>query len=455
LETAFQQFARSLNSSSQEEFMRRNAMLPSMVVLLSAQAAIQAQEIDRSVDLVEAFKPHGNAVAGQWAKGDGEIRIAAGPTARAVLAEDVSKNYSVDVELTRERGGEVVAMILPVGPTSVALELGGWGGESHGLARVDGQPTRSEKNPTSVWPGKLKNGRRYRLSVRVSVEEGSSQISATLDGEKLIDWKGTVSRLQPHLVFNLPKPGSLGFASKENDVVIHKVVLTSDSLTGSKPVPLPTKSASASNSDAAIQLASLTKPGTPGWQPFNGARFAPGQGAGEGAVQSVPGAGSGDRGAFVAGLDFGAGTIEVELKGDARPQQSFVGVVFGGVDGKTYESIYFRTFNFGSTDAVRRSHSVQYIAHPDWPWDRLRRERNGEFEKAVSPEPKPSEWFKARVEVAGDTVRVFVNEGKVPSLQVKRLTDRRTGKIGLWFNGIASFRNLSIKPAGRVTSTEK
>jgi len=414
-----------------------------------------AQDGGQNVDLVEAFKPQVNAVAGQWAKDDGEIRITAGPTARAVLADGVSKDYSVDVELTRKRGSEVVALILPVGPTSVALELGGWGGVSHGLARVDGQPTRSEKNPTSVRPGKLENGRRYRLSVRVSVEEGSSQISATLDGEKLIDWKGTVSRLQPHLVFNLPKPGSLGFASKENDVVIHKVVLASDSVIGSKPVPLPTKSASVLNTDAEIHLASLTKPGTPGWQPFNGARLTPGQGAEEGAVQSVPGAGSGDRGAFVAGLEFGDGKIEVELKGDPRPQQSFVGVVFGGVDGKTYESIYFRTFNFGSTDAVRRSHSVQYIAHPDWPWDRLRTERSGAFEKAVSPEPKPSGWFKARVEVAGDTVRVFVNESKVPSLQVKRLTDRRTAKVGLWFNGIASFRNLTIEPAGRVTSTEK
>lgn len=424
--------------------MRRNAMLPPMVALLWAQAAIQAQEIDRSVDLVEAFKPQVNAVAGQWAKGDGEIRIAAGPTARAVLADGVSKNYSVDVELTRERGDEVVALILPVDSTSVALELGGWGGESHGLARVDGQPTRSDKNPTSVRPGKLENGRLYKLSVRVSAEGDNSQISATLDGKKLVDWKGAVSRLQPHLVFNLPKPGSLGFASKENDVVIHKFVLTTDEVSAPKPASPTTKPGAPTTKNGPASLDNLAKLGAPGWKPFNDARFTSDSVSGAGVVQSVPGAGGGDRGAFVSGLDFVDGTIEVELKGAARPQSSFIGVVFGGVDGKTYESVYFRTFNFGSSDAVKRSHAVQYIAHPDWPWERLRKERSGQFEKAVSPEPKPVDWFKARVEVAGDTVRVFVNESKVPSLQVKRLTDRRSGKVGLWFNGIASFRNLKI-----------
>lgn len=428
--------------------MRVYFLLSGFLLSCVSGAICLAQDDARSVDLVGAFKPQVNAVAGQWSKGDGEIRIAAGATARALFAEDVSRDYSVDVELTRQRGEEVVALILPVGSTSVALELGGWGGESHGLARVDGQPTRSDKNPTSVRPGKLENGRLYKLSVRVSAEGDNSQISATLDEKKLVDWKGAVSRLQPHLVFNFSKPGSLGFASKENDVVIHKFVLTTDEVSAPKPASPTTKPEVPTTKNGLVSLDSLAKPGAPGWQPFNAARFTTDSVSGAGVVQSVPGAGEGDRGAFVSGLDFVDGTIEVELKGDARPQSSFIGVVFGGVDGKTYESVYFRTFNFGSSDAVKRSHAVQYIAHPDWPWERLRKERSGQFEKAVSPEPKPVDWFKARVEVAGDTVRVFVNESKVPSLQVKRLTDRRSGKVGLWFNGIASFRNLKISSTG-------
>ena len=87
---------------------------------------------------------------------------------------------------------------------------------------------------------------------------------------------------------------------------------------------------------------------------------------------------------------------------------------------------------------------MQHVAQPAWPWQRLRDERNGEFEKAVNPEPKAADWFNARIVVSGETVRVFVNDGKTGSLQVERLTARRSGKVGLWFNGIASFRNLRV-----------
>jgi hypothetical protein len=429
--------------------MRAVVFLSSCFVLVVQGTPCSAQGDARPADLVGAFKPPVNAVSGQWSKGDGEIRIAAGATARAMFAENVPKDYSVDVELTRQRGAEVVALILPVGSTSVALELGGWGGETHGLARVDGQPTRSEKNPTSVRPGKLENGRRYRLSVRVSAEGDNSQISATLDRKKLIDWKGAVSRLQPHLVFTLPKLGSLGLASKENNVVIHKFVLTGEEPSVPKPLSSVSTPDFPAEKNGFVSLDGLVKSGTPGWQPFNNARFTSDSNSGSGVVQAVAGSGQGDRGAFVAAVDFADGVIEVELKGDARSQSSFVGVVFGGLDGETYESVYFRTFNFGSSDTVKRSHAVQYIAHPDWPWERLRQERSGQFEKPVSPEPDSADWFKARVEVAGDAVRVFVNESKIPSLQVKRLTARRSGKVGLWFNGVGSFRNLKISPTSR------
>lgn len=430
-----------------EQIVRYSDFLNCLLVSFFAVSVCLAQVRGQAVDLVSAFKPKVDALAGQWSKGDDGIGIAVGPAARAVLAEGVPKDYLVNIELTRVRGSEVVALILPVGPTSVALELGGWGGESHGLARVDGLPTRSDKNPTSVRPGKLENGRRYEVSVRVAVHAENSTISAQLDGKNLIDWDGPWTRLQPHLVFNLRKSSSLGIASKENDVVFHKVVLTAGAVSAAKPASPGPKPDSAPARDGTLDLAGLTVSGNPDWAPFNGARFTSGSRGESGVVQSNLREGSGDRGAFIDGLNFAEGTIEVELKGDARPQQSFVGVVFGGVDGSTYESVYFRPFNFGIADPVRRSHAVQYIAHPEWPWQRLRDERSGDFEKVVNPEPKANEWFKARVVVSEKTVRVFVNDGKTASLQVERLTERRSGKVGLWFNGIASFRNLRVTSA--------
>ena len=126
---------------------------------------------------------------------------------------------------------------------------------------------------------------------------------------------------------------------------------------------------------------------------------------------------------------------------------SFLGVVFHGVDGDTYDAVYFRPFNFKSSNPVNRSHGVQYISHPQWTWNRLRRERTGEFEKAVTPGPNPDEWFRGRIEVTGARVRVYVNDSKQPCLDVQKLNSRRSGKVGLWFNGIASFSKLSVTPA--------
>ncbi|MEM9015726.1 MAG: hypothetical protein AAGC68_01845, partial [Verrucomicrobiota bacterium] len=181
---------------------------------------------------------------------------------------------------------------------------------------------------------------------------------------------------------------------------------------------------------------------------FNGAQFSVGSGAGsEGVVESRPGVGNGDRGAYAAGVQFQEGTIEIELRGSGQPQGSFLGVVFNGVDGTTYESIYFRPFNFGHAEDLRRGHAVQYIAHPQWPWRRLRTERPEEFENPVNPEPDPEDWFRARIEVTDERVRIFVNEGDDASLDVERLSDPVGGKVGVWFNGIAAFRNLIVTPS--------
>jgi hypothetical protein len=59
------------------------------------------------------------------------------------------------------------------------------------------------------------------------------------------------------------------------------------------------------------------------------------------------------------------GTIEVELRGRDVVGQSFLGVAFRGLDDRTYEAVYFRPFNFATTDPDRRQHAVQYHSSPD------------------------------------------------------------------------------------------
>src|SRR5438046_5463287 len=109
---------------------------------------------------------------------------------------------------------------------------------------------------------------------------------------------------------------------------------------------------------------------------------------------------AGDGVAYLQGVEFTNGTIELDVRGKDVPQQSFVGVAFHGVDGTTYDAIYFRPFNFRAEDPDRRSHGVQYVSHPTYTWQKLRTELSGKYEHAVNPVPDPNAWFRARVVVA-------------------------------------------------------
>lgn len=136
---------------------------------------------------------------------------------------------------------------------------------------------------------------------------------------------------------------------------------------------------------------------------------------------------------WLEGYDFANGSIEVDLLGRSQPiQGSFLGVAFRVVDEQTHDAVYFRPFNFRAADPERHAHAVQYVSHPRWPWQPLRTEHPGEYERAIVPEPDGDEWFHARVVVARPDVRVYVNSAVTPCLTVKELSERERGSVGLW-----------------------
>lgn len=143
---------------------------------------------------------------------------------------------------------------------------------------------------------------------------------------------------------------------------------------------------------------------------------------------------------------FSNGTIDIDLRGQDVLQRSFIGVAFHAADDSTYDAVYFRPFNFLAKDSVRAIHAVQYISHPTWTWQKLREERNGQYEKAVRNPPDPNGWFHARIEVTTSDIRVFVNAEQTASLTVTPINPRPSGKIGLWVgNGSGGeFANLRI-----------
>lgn len=151
--------------------------------------------------------------------------------------------------------------------------------------------------------------------------------------------------------------------------------------------------------------------------------------------------------AWIDGLVFGDGIIELDIKGKDVLQQSFVGVAFHGADNTTFDAVYFRPFNFLASDPVRKIHAVQYVSLPKYDWKKLRDEQNGKYEKPLSPAPNPNEWFHAKIEISFPSVKVYVNGNPEPGLVVEQLNTTRSGKLGLWVgnNSDGSFANLTIQ----------
>ncbi len=158
---------------------------------------------------------------------------------------------------------------------------------------------------------------------------------------------------------------------------------------------------------------------------------------------------AGDGFALLENSQFTNGVIEFDVRGKDVVQQSFVGVVFhADAEAKTADAVYFRPFNFKTPDPDRRSHAVQYISVPDFPWQKLRQEHPGKYEQPVDPAPDPNGWFHVRVVVDKGNVEAFVDNEKVPSLRVQQLGDPKGKLVGLWVgnNSDGDFANLKITP---------
>jgi hypothetical protein len=152
--------------------------------------------------------------------------------------------------------------------------------------------------------------------------------------------------------------------------------------------------------------------------------------------------------AWIEGIDFAEGTIEVDIRGRDVLQQSFVGIAFHGKDDTTYECVYLRPFNFRATDPDRHQHAVQYVAVPDYDWPRLRKEFPEEFENPVDQSIAPTDWVPLRVVVKGKTVQIYVGAVKSPTLEVRKLGTLDRGMIGVWAGNTSDgdFANLRVTP---------
>jgi hypothetical protein len=157
--------------------------------------------------------------------------------------------------------------------------------------------------------------------------------------------------------------------------------------------------------------------------------------------------------AVLQDVDFTNGVIELELAGAPASSgaasagaRGFVGIAFRVRGENSYDAFYLRPTNGRADDQERRNHATQYISHPDWPWQRLRKETPGRYESYV--DLVPDEWTRIRVDVQGDQAALYVLPAPQPVLIVNDVKSgaNARGAVGLWIGPetIAHFRDLTI-----------
>jgi hypothetical protein len=161
---------------------------------------------------------------------------------------------------------------------------------------------------------------------------------------------------------------------------------------------------------------------------------------------------NGEAYAIVKGPEFRNGSIEVELAGRPADKagegaRGFIGIAFRVRDGK-FEYIYLRPTNGRADDQVRRNHSTQYGAHPDFDFARSRKEAPEKYESYVDLEP--GAWTRYRIEIEGTKARLFVHGAAQPCLIVNDLKlGDSSGAVALWIGPGTEgyFTGLTIRPA--------
>ncbi len=127
------------------------------------------------------------------------------------MSVNATGGYELEVRFVRQSGDDAVALLLPVHTRSVGLFVGGIGGKTWGLAKIDGKGPA--ENGSGVDGVKLEDGRAYRLHVRVSRTAEKTTISASLDNRPLVNWTGKTAELEAPKSVNMPRGARLGIVA--------------------------------------------------------------------------------------------------------------------------------------------------------------------------------------------------------------------------------------------------
>jgi hypothetical protein len=149
--------------------------------------------------------------------------------------------------------------------------------------------------------------------------------------------------------------------------------------------------------------------------------------------------------ALATGVEFRDGTLEYDM---ATPRGgNFMGAVFHATSAENSEVVFFRPGQSGTMESVQYAPALNGVAaawqvyHGD--------DANAAFALAFDT------WLHVRIDVAGVTARLYLDNDTTPVLTVPRLAGVGGSSVGVWtgfFGRGAYFSNIRFTPRAPVSS---
>jgi len=170
-------------------------------------------------DAMEGLDVTQDAVQGEWKRAAAGVSVAPDRYGRLMLPIEIDGSYDLEAVFTRTAGEGAVAVICPLGARSVVFVMDITTMKYTGLQMIDGQ--NASANGTGKQGSLLVNDRRCTAIIHVRRGTGRTQITAEIDGQRVVQWSGREEALDASR-FALPRPMRPGLGNYDCAATFHQ-----------------------------------------------------------------------------------------------------------------------------------------------------------------------------------------------------------------------------------------
>ena len=168
--------------------------------------------LNQWVNVLSLVDTTNDVVAGSWSRRRNEISVVPGDNCRIAIPVEPDGGYDLAVEFTRTAGEEDVRAFISVASHGTMIALSSFNSRFSGFSDLDGHNVNDPGNPTSIKPGRIENGHRYRLVVKIRIlATDRATIDVSLDGRPYLPhWEGNPAALSYHDDWMMPNQKRIG-----------------------------------------------------------------------------------------------------------------------------------------------------------------------------------------------------------------------------------------------------